>query len=152
MFDISIFQHNPAVAKLLFFLIRRNWRWPKRALDLLLGGDITCPLPHQVFMPHPYGITIHCGTQIGKNVVIMQQVTIGGRHTMKDAPIIEDEVFIGAGAKILGGVRIGHHAKIGANAVVTKDVPPHATAIEYNRIIPAREGSSENRPSAPEPR
>jgi serine O-acetyltransferase len=152
MFDISIFQHNPAVARLLFFLIRRNWRWPKRALDLLLGGDITCPLPHQVFMPHPYGITIHCGTQIGKNVVIMQQVTIGGRHTMKDAPIIEDEVFIGAGAKILGGVRIGHHARIGANAVVTKDVPPYATVVEYNRIIPAREVPGETRPPAPEAR
>jgi serine O-acetyltransferase len=51
------------------------------------------------------------------------------------APVIGDRVYIGAGAKILGPVRIGNDAIIGANAVVTKDVPAGATVVGANRII-----------------
>ena len=53
-------------------------------------------------------------------------------------PQIEDGVYIGAGAKILGGVRVGRGATIGANAVVTKDVPAGATVVGANRILSKR--------------
>jgi serine O-acetyltransferase len=50
-------------------------------------------------------------------------------------PVIEDNVFIGAGAKVLGPVRIGRGATVGANAVVTRDVPSHCTVVGANRIL-----------------
>jgi len=80
------------------------------------------------------GIIVHRRAVIGNNVVVGAHVTIGGRGEYHEVPIIEDDVMIGAGAKILGPVRIGRGARIGANAVVVKDVPPGATAIG----IPAR--------------
>jgi serine O-acetyltransferase len=67
-------------------------------------------------------VVIHKKTVIGSNVIISQCVTIGGRSNHKELPIIKDNVYIGAGAKILGPVVIEEGAVIGANAVVIKDV------------------------------
>lgn len=58
----------------------------------------------------------------------LQHVTIGGR-VGPGVPVIGDNVRIGSGAKVLGGIRIGNYAQIGANAVVIKDVPDNATAV-----------------------
>jgi len=66
---------------------------------------------------------------IGDNVRIDQQVTIGIRWDEGVAPIIGNNVRIGAGAKVLGSIRIGNNARIGANAVVLTDVPDGATAV-----------------------
>ena len=82
------------------------------------------------------GIVIHNGTRIGKDVVIGHQVTLGGRDLSSAAPEVGDGVYIGAGAKILGAVRIGVGATVGANAVVTKDVPAGAVVVGGNRILP----------------
>lgn len=79
------------------------------------------------------GVVLHKDAVIGNDVRIDQHVTIGGRGG-PGAPVIGDNVSIGAGAKVLGGVRIGHNARIGANAVVIKDVPDNATAVG----VPAR--------------
>jgi len=79
------------------------------------------------------GIVINPACVIGNNVKINQQVTLGGSGD-KGCPIIGDNVYIGAGAKVLGGVRIGNNAKIGANAVVLADIPDGATAVG----VPAR--------------
>lgn len=103
-----------------------------------LGCDIGRPLPKTVFLPHPMGIVVHCGSKIGDDVVIGHQVTIGGRDVTGAAPDLGDGVYIGAGAKILGGVRIGRGATVGANAVVTKDVPAGAIVVGANRILPTR--------------
>lgn len=75
------------------------------------------------------GIFIAPQAVIGKNCTIYHQVTIGIRDRMDTAPIIGDNVFIGAGAKIIGKVRVGDNAKIGANTVVIKDVPENATVV-----------------------
>ena len=72
-------------------------------------------------MPHPTGIVIHPMARIGPNCLIFQQMTIGTRRGVKMLPVIRSHVDIGAGAKILGNVRIGDHTSIGANAVVLKD-------------------------------
>lgn len=78
-------------------------------------------------LPHGLnGIIIHPSVRIGKNVTIMQQVTIGTRHENKSA-VIGDHCFIGAGAKILGNIIIGNNVKIGANAVVLDSVPDNCT-------------------------
>ena len=85
-------------------------------------------------LPHGLnGIIISYYAVIGKNCVIRQQVTIA-QNNNNEAPIIGDNVVIGAGAKIIGNVKIGNNVVIGANAVVTKD-------IEDNRVVggvPAR--------------
>ncbi|MCQ6558893.1 serine O-acetyltransferase EpsC [Paenibacillus mendelii] len=83
-------------------------------------------------MPHPTGIVIGDDVLIGDNVTIYQQVTLGshGKSGFERAyPIIEDNVVIYAGAKVIGNITIGRNAVIGANAVVIKDVPPNAVAV-----------------------
>ena len=82
---------------------------------------------------HPNGIVIHQDVVIGTNCTIFQQVTIGdarsSRQKGQPVPIIGNNVEIGAGAKVLKDIRVGDYAKIGANAVVLQNVPPHATAV-----------------------
>ncbi|HZH03992.1 MAG TPA: serine acetyltransferase [Myxococcaceae bacterium] len=68
------------------------------------------------------GIVIHKEAKVGRHCLLSQQVTIGGRSGRPGAPVICDFVRIGAGAKVLGAVRVGKFAVIGANAVVVKDV------------------------------
>lgn len=93
-------------------------------------------------LPHGLaGIFISAEAQLGSNVVIFQQVTIGS-NTLKDsrnigAPKIGDNVYIGSGAKIIGNINIGNNCRIGANAVVYKDLPPNSVAVSSStRIIP----------------
>ncbi len=75
---------------------------------------------------------------IGKNCTIFHQVTIGeGRG---GAPVIGDNVLIGAGAKIIGGIRIGNNVKIGAGCVVMQDIPDHTTVLPAEpRLIMRKE-------------
>lgn len=85
-------------------------------------------------LPHGLnGIIISEKARIGSNVIIFQQVTIGGNE--QGAPAIGDNCMIGAGAKIIGKVRIGSNVKIGANAVVVSDIPDNATAVGVPAIV-----------------
>ena len=70
------------------------------------------------------GVVIHKRAVIGENCIIAQQVTIGGRSGKDGVPVLGNNVYCGAGAKILGDVHIGDNTVIGANAVVLKDTPP----------------------------
>ncbi len=85
----------------------------------------------RVFIDHATGVVIGETTIIGNDVLIYQQVTLGGVSLSKGKrhPTIEDGVTIGAGSKVLGNITIGKEAKIGANSVVIKDVPPESTAV-----------------------
>ncbi len=90
-----------------------------------------------LFIDHGMGVVIGETAEIGNNVTIYHGVTlggIGGDPNSKRHPTVEDNVMIGAGAKILGPVTIGKGAKIGANAVVLDDVPPYTTVVG----VPAR--------------
>ena len=87
-----------------------------------------------ICFPHgPRGVFISGGARIGKNVVIFQQVTIGSNMLLNTKrpgkPRIGSDVYIGAGAKIIGGVTVGDGCRVGANAVVYNDLPPHSVAI-----------------------
>ena len=93
---------------------------------------LNCNLGGGLLLPHPNGIVIHPDAQIGPNCLLFHQVTIG--EAAGGVPTLEGHVDVGAGAKIIGQLRIGKHAKIGANAVVLTDVPAGATAVG----VPAR--------------
>ena len=80
------------------------------------------------------GTVIHARAVIGNNVEIGPGVVIGGRSKLYEVPVIEDDVQIGVGAKVLGPIRVGRGAVIGANAVVLHDVPVGAVVVG----IPAR--------------
>ena len=86
-----------------------------------------------LILMHPVGIVINSKVRGGKNVIIESGVVIGDEKGK--APQLGDNIFIGAGAKIIGGISIGDNVKIGANAVVTKSVRDSVTVVG----IPARE-------------
>lgn len=91
-----------------------------------------------LFLPHTQG-TVLGARRIGSNATIFQQVTLGAKDCdlefrLELRPELGDHVTVGAGAKIIGGIRIGNSVTVGANSVVLKDVPDGATCVG----IPAR--------------
>ena len=91
-----------------------------------------------LFIDHGMGVVIGETSDIGDNVTIYHMATLGGiapsinsngQRNIKRHPTIEDDVVIGSGAQVLGPVRVGRCAKIGANAVITKDVPEKAVMV-----------------------
>jgi serine O-acetyltransferase len=108
----------------------KYWVLVYRFWSVVTGAeiDLNCKIGGGLLIPHPNGIVIHPNTVVGVNCLIFQQVTLAG-GVGGVAPIIEGHVDIGAGAKVLGNVTLGKHSRIGANAVVTRDVPEGKTAI-----------------------
>lgn len=101
---------------------------------ILTGVEIhpAAQIGKNFIIDHGTGVVIGETTVIGKNVLMYHGVTLGGTGNDSDHkrhPSICDNVMIAAGAKILGNIKIGLNAKIGANSVVLKDVPPYATAV-----------------------
>ncbi len=88
------------------------------------------------FIDHGMGVVIGETAEIGDHVTLFQGVTLGGtgKERGKRHPTLGNHVVVGAGAKILGGIKIGDNVKIGANSVVLKSVPPNSTVIG----VPAR--------------
>jgi serine O-acetyltransferase len=126
----------------------RLLRWPLSLLYRFLyrfvrnhyGIELyyTVKLGRRVLIAHQGGIVIHDRTEIGDDCLIRHNVTIGcpSHRRLQEVPRIGRDVQIGAGAMILGAITIGDGARIGANAVVTSDVPPGAKAVvEQARII-----------------
>mgnify|MGYP003341656133 FL=1 len=97
------------------------------------------------FIDHGMGVVIGETAEIGDDCTLYHGVTLGGTswNRGKRHPTLGDGVVIGAGAKVLGPITVGAHAKIGSNAVVVKDVPPGATAIGIPaRVVEAADASS----------
>lgn len=118
-------------------LLRRIIWW---ATCLIFSSEIAlaAKVGGGLYVPHPYGIVVGAAT-IGRNLRLLQNVTIGRKSSADPRdPVIEDNVQISAGAVLLGSITIGEGAVIGANSVVLKDVPAHASAVGIPaRIIPA---------------
>jgi serine O-acetyltransferase len=104
-------------------------------LNFLIFGieiGLQCEIGGGLYIPHPVG-TVIGATKIGKNATILQGVTLGAKeidisYLPQNRPTIGDNVTIGAGAKVLGGIVIGDNVTIGANAVVTKSLPDNVVA------------------------
>ncbi len=99
------------------------------------------------FIDHGMGTVIGETAEIGEDVTLYHNVTLGGVswEKVKRHPTLEDHVVVGAGAQILGPIRIGAHSRIGANSVVVKDVPPGSVVVGVPGRVKARNGD------APEP-
>lgn len=127
--------------------LRRTLALLRHHLWSVIGGIDIPPATRiggGLMLPHPNGVVFHPDAVLGPNCLVMQQVTLGtgGRP---GAPRLGGHVDVGPGARVLGGVTVGDHAVIGANAVVTRDVEPHAVVAG----VPARViGTTRDAPSA----
>lgn len=127
---------------------------PARALSSVVravtGVDIhpEAQIGRRVFIDHATGVVIGQTAQVGNDVVIFHGVTLGGVAMTpgKRHPTVGDHVMIGAGAKVLGPITVGTGVKIGANAVVVKDVPCGNVAIGVPaRLLPKPEKDTRDR-------
>lgn len=102
----------------------------RRFMSLCLHIELPA-LQHPLRMPHPFGITVNPGVQIGRNVTIFQCVTVGSKRYGRNAgvPMIGDDVVIYPNAVVVGGGVIGAGATIGPGAVVIGDIPAGATVV-----------------------
>lgn len=144
-----IFAYNGFHAVALHRLNNAIWKMGLRALArtianigrILTGIEIhpEAKIGARLFIDHGTGVVIGQTAVIGDDVTIFHGVTLGGvgrrgQEGTKRHPTVKSHAIIGAGAQLLGDITIGEHAKVGANSVVTADVPAHATALG----IPAR--------------
>ena len=129
-----LWNHN---LKLIARLISHFSRW-LTGIEIHPGAKIG----RRFFIDHGMGVVIGETTEIGDDVTIYHQVTLGGTSTKKGKrhPTIGNNVVIGAGAKILGPVKIGDNCKIGANSVVIRDVPPNSTVVGIPGKVVKRDG------------
>jgi len=120
----------------------REFRGPARVLSqfmrFMTGIEIHpgAKIGRRFFIDHGMGVVIGETAEIGDDVMMYHQVTLGGtgKECGKRHPTVKNGVTIAAGSKILGAITIGENAKIGANSVVLKNVPANATVVG----IPAR--------------
>ena len=136
--SVRAYQRHAGRRGLLALCARRMAVLRHRWWSVVSGADVplSSRLGGGLVLPHPNGVVIHPGASIGPNCMIFQQVTLGSSRG--GVPTLGGHVDVGAGAKILGGVRIGHHARIGANAVVLCDVPDGATAVGVPAVVVER--------------
>lgn len=116
------------------------------AASISIDAQIDAPL----ILPHGVsGIFLTQSAKVGRNVVIFQQVTIGA-NTIENsktygAPSIGNDVYIGAGAKIIGNVNVADNCRIGANAVVVENVPYNSLVVSDKPKIIVKEQVLDNR-------
>ncbi|WP_223668967.1 serine O-acetyltransferase [Kangiella shandongensis] len=128
-------------------LWRANWKWLARTLSTLarwLTGIEIHPgakIGRRFFIDHGMGVVIGETAEIGDDCTLYHGVTLGGTswNEGKRHPTLENDVVIGAGAKVLGPITLHKGARVGSNAVVNKDVPEDTTVVG----IPARQVSKQ---------
>jgi serine O-acetyltransferase len=134
---VAIYHVSHALWRRRFFLLARLVSQIGRALT---GIEIHpgAKIGKRLFIDHGIGVVIGETSEIGDDVTLYQGVTLGGiapsvdSHTqvnVKRHPTLRNDVIIGSGAQILGGITVGEGARVGANAVVSRDVPPGVTAV-----------------------
>lgn len=136
-----------------------GFKWLARTLSTIarwLTGIEIHPgarIGRRFFIDHGMGVVIGETTVIGDDVTLYQGVTLGGTSWRqgKRHPTLGNNVIVGAGAKILGPLMIGDNAKVGSNAVVTREVPPGATVVGIpGRIVTGKSSPDEQRRKAME--
>jgi serine O-acetyltransferase len=151
--------HALLLHRLAHGLWRSGWRFPARFLGMIsrwmTGIEIHpgATIGSGFFIDHGMGVVIGETAEIGDNVTIYQGVTLGGiapsvnsaaQVNVKRHPTLDNDVIVGAGAAVLGAIRVGTGARVGSNAVVTRDVASGATVVG----IPARVAGRVEAPQA----
>jgi serine O-acetyltransferase len=139
---------NGFVVDFYLNLVRRGGsRRLRRLLEYFLHTEVAGNLPERLHLPHPYGITVGETSKLGEDVTLMHGCNLGpkdpwyqGDVREKIHPTLEEGVYVSMGAMVLGPVTIGAWSVIGANAVVTEDIPPFSTVFGHNRILRTTEG------------
>jgi serine O-acetyltransferase len=118
-------------------------RWLSQVMRFFTGVEIHpgATIGKRFFIDHGMGVVIGETAEIGENVTIYHGVTLGGTSLSKGKrhPTLECDVVVGAGAKILGAITIGEASRIGANAVVVKNVPPNSVVVGVPGQVVVRE-------------
>ncbi|WP_252272873.1 serine O-acetyltransferase [Pseudomonas subflava] len=144
--------HAVWLHRLAHALWGRGWKWLARLVSnfgrWMTGIEIHpgAKIGRRFFIDHGMGIVIGETAEIGDDVTLYQGVTLGGTSWNKGKrhPTLGDGVVVGAGAKVLGPFTVGAGAKVGSNAVVTKEVPPGATVVGIpGRIIVKNDDETE---------
>jgi serine O-acetyltransferase len=129
--------HAVLIHRVAHGIYRRGWFTLARVVSQfsrsMTGIEIHpgAKIGRRFFIDHGMGIVIGETSEIGNDVVMYQNVTLGGtgKEAGKRHPTIGNEVVIGTGAKILGNIRIGDHVKVGAGSVVVRSVPNYSTVV-----------------------
>ena len=120
-------------------------RWVSHVARFLTGVEIhpAAILGPGLFIDHGMGIVIGETAEVGRNVSILQGVTLGGTSLKREKrhPTIGDNVMIGAGAKVIGGFTIGAGSRIGAGSVVVREVPENCVVVGVPGRITFRNGA-----------
>ena len=138
-FGVWRMQIRPFVIRALFSVVYRAlFRFVRNVYGIEL--PYSAQLGRRIIFEHQHGVIIHGAAIIGDDSIIRQGVTIGNRYLdeLNDAPVLGENVNVGAGAKILGKVFVGRGASIGANAVVLTNVPEGATVVGNPAMIKIR--------------
>lgn len=124
------------------WLLRRGLKTPSRIIDgvirLVFAARIpaeACIDPTVHFSHNALAVVVTKRAEIGPRCMIGMHVLLGSRWPAPGGPVIEEDVIIHAGAKIIGPIRIGRGSVIGANAVVLRDVPPYSLAVGVPAVI-----------------
>jgi len=140
-------------------LYKRNWRFLARLISqfsrFVTGIEIHpgAKIGSKLFIDHGMGVVIGETAEIGDNVTLYHDVTLGGvspsvdshaQRNVKRHPTLSDNVIVGSGAQVLGPITVGKCARVGANSVVVKNVPERVTVVGS----PARAVTGTTRPSA----
>jgi len=119
------------------------WLYQRCSLRLGVQISLHAVIGRGIYLPHALAVVIHDKCVIGRNCTVSQSVTIGTspRGDRAGTPIIGDDVFIGPGAVVFGAIRVGNRAAIGANCVVTRDVPDDGVVVGVPGRVISFEGS-----------
>ena len=128
------YRHHMNVAARLISQISRHFTGVEIHPGAVIGEGL--------FIDHGMGVVIGETAEIGRNVTLYQDVTLGGtgKEKGKRHPTIEDDVIIATGAKVLGSFRVGCGAKVGAGAVVLREVPPNSTVVGVPGRVVVQDG------------
>ncbi len=174
----SVFDHDPAAVSILEVLLaypgfharqyhrlaHTLWRWHVPVLPrfishvsrFITGIEIHpgAKIGEGFFIDHGMGVVIGETTEIGDNVTLYQEVTLGGtsHQRAKRHPTLGDNVVVGVGAKVIGAITIGDNTKVGAGSVVVNSVPANATVVGVpGRVVELRNPDTDTVERLPDP-